>query len=256
MASDEKDQKPTIEVCVDCVESAIAAEAGGAQQVELCASLIEGGTTPSAGTIALTRARIRIGLNVMIRPRGGDFCYSALEHEVMLRDIATARALGAEGVVVGVLTPDGDVDRERTAALLAAARPLRVTFHRALDMARNPHAALETLVALGVDRVLTSGQERTAYEGIDSIRALVQQAAGRIRVTAGGGITERNVARIVAETGVPEIHFTGRVPVESPMRFRNARVFMGSELHPPEYERQTANEERIARTIAAAHGGR
>jgi copper homeostasis protein len=255
MADDEKGYKPTVEICVDLVESAIAAQAGGAQQVELCASLIEGGTTPSAGTIALTRDRIRIGVNVMIRPRGGDFCYSALEHEVMLRDIATARALGADGVVFGVLTPDGDVDRERTAALLAAARPLRVTFHRALDMARDPHAALETLIALGVDRVLTSGQERTAYEGMELIGALVRQAAGRIRVTAGGGITERNIARIVAETGVPEIHFTGRAPVESAMRYRNPRVFMGGELRPSEFERQAANAERIARTIKASSRG-
>src|SRR5688572_20212403 len=149
----------TMEVCSDSVEGARAAQQGGAQQVELCDNLIEGGTTPSAGTIAVARQQLDIELNVMIRPRGGDFCYSELEFEVMKYDIQQARQLGANGVVIGLLNGDGSVDRERTEALVKLARPLRVTFHRAFDMSRDPQTALETLIELGLDRVLTSGQE-------------------------------------------------------------------------------------------------
>ena len=168
--------------------------------VELCADLLEGGITPSAGTIALARERLDIRLHVIIRPRGGDFCYSETEFAVMLRDIATAKALGADGVVIGVLQPDGAIDAARTAALIAAARPMRVTFHRAFDVTRDPFEALETLIALGVERVLTSGQEASALEGADLIAELVRRAGERIIVMPGGGIRERNVQKILAAT--------------------------------------------------------
>ncbi|MBI5879785.1 MAG: copper homeostasis protein CutC [Chloroflexi bacterium] len=244
----------TVEICIDSVASALAAQAGGAQRVELCDNLMEGGTTPSAGTITVVRAQVQIGLQVMIRPRGGDFCYSDLEFAVMRHDIATAKSLGVDGIVLGLLTPDGRVDAARTRELIAAARPLNVTFHRAFDVARDPREALETLVELDVDRVLTSGQEPTAYEGIDLIAELVRQAAGRISIVAGGGIHERNAGKIVAQTGVREIHFTGRRTVPSAMQYRNERVFMGGELRPPEFDRSIANAERIARIIGAARG--
>ncbi|MBT4499813.1 MAG: copper homeostasis protein CutC, partial [Gemmatimonadetes bacterium] len=184
----------TFEACVDSVASSVAAQQGGADRVELCADLIEGGITPGAGTIQLVRSRLTIPLHLLIRPRGGDFCYTDDEFEVMCIDIEQARTLGAGGVVLGLLHPDGSIDRERTALLVEHARPLSVTFHRAFDMARDPHQSLNLLIDLGIDRLLTSGQEATALEGADLIAALVQQAQNRIAIMAGGGITEENAA--------------------------------------------------------------
>jgi copper homeostasis protein len=236
--------KLIIEVCVDSVESAIAAEQGGADRVELCDNLLEGGTTPSAGAIAIARERLGIKLHVIIRPRGGDFCYSDIEFAVMQHDIALARRLGADGVVIGILTSEGEIDIERTRALIELARPLSVTFHRAFDMARDPYRALEDLVGLGVDRILTSGQEPSVLEGLDLIAELVQRAGDRVVIMPGGG-TERNIAKVVARSGVREVHVTGTTSVESAMRYRNQRVFMGGELRPPEYSRLTTDPERI-----------
>jgi len=156
-----------LEVCADSVESAVAAERGGAQRVELCSALLEGGLTPSSGLIATVRRRIGIGLHVLIRPRGGDFCYSPAEFEVMLLDVASCKSLGVDGVVLGLLVPDGSLDLPRTSALVQAARPMAVTFHRAFDMCSQPLLALEQLVALGVERLLTSVQESSCWEGID-----------------------------------------------------------------------------------------
>ena len=213
-----------IEACVDSVPSALAAEAGGAGRVELCDNLIEGGTTPSAGTIAEAKSRLRIPVFVMIRPRGGDFLYSDVEYGVMRRDIAHARDLGADGVVFGLLDRDGTVDVERTRALVDAARPLPVTFHRAFDVARSPDDALEVLVGLGVERVLTSGQAPTAPEGAALIAGLVRRAAGRIGILPGCGIDESNVREVVAQTGAREVHVRGTSPVRTRMAFRNPRV--------------------------------
>jgi copper homeostasis protein len=239
-----------IEVCLDSVESAIAAQEGGADRVELCDNLLEGGTTPSAGMIALARQQLAIKLHVIIRPRGGDFCYSELEHAIMKHDIALCKELGVDGVVIGLLTPDGEVDRERTRELIALARPLRVTFHRAFDMARDPFAALEDLIELGVDRVLTSGQQPSAIEGLDLIVELVRRAGERIVIMPGGGV-ERNPAKVVAVSGAREIHVVGAAPVESAMRFRNERVFMGGELRPPEYSRLVSDPARIRQIRAS-----
>jgi copper homeostasis protein len=213
-----------IEACVDSVPSALAAEAGGAGRVELCDNLIEGGTTPSAGTIAECRARLRIPVFVIIRPRGGDFLYSDVEYDVMRRDVAHARSLGADGAVLGLLHADGTLDVERTRALVEAARPLPVTFHRAFDVARDPEEALDALIGLGVERVLTSGQAPTAPEGAELIARLVQRAAGRIGILPGCGIDETNVRELVAQTGAREVHVRGTSPVRSRMSFRNPRV--------------------------------
>jgi len=236
--------KLIIEVCVDSVESAMAAERGGADRVELCDNLLEGGTTPSAGAIAIARQRLGIKLQVIIRPRGGDFCYSDVEFAVMRHDVALAKQLGADGVVIGMLTSEGDVDIERTRELIELARPLSVTFHRAFDMSRDPYRALEDLIALGVDRVLTSGQEPSVIEGLDLIAELVRVAGDRVIIMPGGG-TERNVKKVVERSGVREVHVTGTTSVESAMRFRNQRVFMGGELRPPEYTRLTTDPQRI-----------
>jgi copper homeostasis protein len=239
------EQRFTIEVCVDSVESAMAAERGGADRVELCDNLLEGGTTPSAGAIAIARQQLEIKLHVIIRPRGGDFCYSDVEFAVMRHDVAQAKQLGADGVVIGILTSEGDIDVERTRALIELARPLSVTFHRAFDMARDPYRALEDLIGLGIDRILTSGQEPSVLEGLDLIAELVQLAGDRVIIMPGGG-TERNIGKVVARSGVRELHVTGTTSVESPMRFRNARIFMGGELRPPEYTRATTDPEKIS----------
>jgi copper homeostasis protein len=243
-----------IEICVDSVEGAIAAERGGADRVELCDNLIEGGTTPSAGTIKIARARLKIGLQVIVRPRGGDFLYTPTEFEVMTEDIRLAKSLGADGVVIGCLTAAGDVDMDRTQALIDLARPMNVTFHRAFDMCRDPRQGLEDLVRLGADRVLTSGQESTCLEGQELLAELHRQAAGRIIVMPGGGLTPRNVRRIVQATGVAEVHLSARSTVESGMEFRNSRCFMGGTLRPPEFSWKVTDEKAV-RAVVTALGG-
>ena len=234
----------TVEVCIDSVESALESQRGGADRVELCDNLIEGGTTPSAGTIEVARSRIDIRLHVIVRPRGGDFLYSADEHEVMKRDVLVAKQLGADGVVFGMLTEDGAVDRDRTRELVELARPMAVTFHRAIDVTRDPFEALDALAELGVDRVLTTGQEDVVWDGLDLIARLVEHAGDRIGVMAGGG-SNLNVKAIVERTGVEEVHVVGTRTVESRMRYRNTRCFMGGVLRPPEYATTVADSSRI-----------
>lgn len=236
---------PIFEVCVDSVDSAVAAEQGGATRVELCAALLEGGLTPSAGTIAITRAQVSIGLQVMIRPRGGDFLYSDTEFASMKHDIELAKQLGANGVVFGLLTAAGDIDSDRTRVLLDLAKPMNVTFHRAFDMTRDPIAALETLIGLGINRVLTSGQEVSALEGAELVHGLLVHADDKIIVMPGGGITEQNIKKVLDTTGAKEIHVTGTRTKNSPMTFRNDRCFMGGVIRPPEYSMIITDADRI-----------
>jgi copper homeostasis protein len=229
--------RPIAEICIDSPTGAIAAEQAGAQRVELCANLMEGGTTPSLGLLEATIARTKLPVQMMIRPRGGDFLYSDIEVDMMLRDIAAAKKTGASGVVFGCLTAEGKVDATLTERLIAAARPMNVTFHRAFDVARDPAEALDILIALGINRLLTSGQEPNALEGGPLIRRMIERAAGRIIVMPGGGITARNVARVLQETGAAEIHFAALSETASGMMHRNPNVFMGGELRPAEYAR-------------------
>jgi copper homeostasis protein len=238
-----------VEICVDSPTGAVAAERGGADRVELCANLLEGGTTPSAGCITAVRRAIKIGLHVIIRPRGGDFLYTPEEIEVMREDIRIAKSLGVDGIVIGCLTAEGNIDRKLTAELMALSRPLKVTFHRAFDMCRDPRAGLEDLVALGVDILLTSGQEESCLEGAETIATLHKQAAGRITVMAGGGISPRNVGRIVAATGVNAVHLSARRSVESAMQHRNARCFMGGALRPAEFSIKTTDEAAVRSVV-------
>jgi copper homeostasis protein len=244
----------TVEVCADSVEGALAAEAAGAGRIELCVGLVEGGTTPSAGLVAQCVERLRIPVFVMIRPRGGDFVYSEAEFDVMRRDVEFAARLGAGGVVFGLLRSDGGIDEERVRALAEAARPLAVTFHRAFDVCRDPVHALETLVRVGVDRILTSGQEPTAEAGLDLIARLVDQAAGRIGVVAGGGVRAANVARIIRGGGVAEVHLRGAVPEPSPMEFRNPRVRFGGGCAPADEVRLVTDPSCIRRVVQQANG--
>jgi copper homeostasis protein len=211
-----------VEVTVDSVESARAAEAGGAARVELCAGLVEGGTTPSPGMIEACREQLAIPFYVLVRPRGGDFLYGPAEYDVMRRDIAQVKRLGADGVVLGALRRDAAVDAAGVRSLVEAARPLAVTFHRAIDFTRDAAEALDVLVALGVERVLTSGGAATAFEGIPALTALVRQGGDAITIVAAGGISEDNVAHIVDATGVREVHVRAAAPRDSGMTYRRA----------------------------------
>jgi len=214
------------EVCVETIDGVRAALAAGADRVELCADLSVGGITPSAGLIewAAAAAGDRLGVHVLIRPRGGDFVYDADEEDVMARDIRAAKLAGADGVVIGALTPAGTVDAALTGRLIELARPMSVTFHRAFDETADPAAAFDDVLALGTDRLLTSGGAATALEGAGLIGELVARSAGEtFEVLAGGGVTEQTAAEIVRRTGVREIHFSARAstptcrsPNESP----------------------------------------
>lgn len=236
-----------LEICVDSVASCEAAQAGGASRVELCANLFEGGTTPSTGTIREARRHLAIGLHVILRPRGGDFCYSSAEFNSLLYDLQLAKDLGVDGVVMGILLPDGNIDRKRMEVLVAQARPLTLTFHRAFDLTPHPERALEEIMDLEMDLLLTSGQERSACEGIPLLTRLVRQAGDKVRIMPGGGITERNLERIVRETGVRDVHLTARQRVASPMSYQPGHVFMGGELRLPEFELAVADPGLIGR---------
>jgi len=216
-----------LEICVDSVESAMAAEAGGAQRVELCSALSEGGLTPSAGLMRAVRSRVSVGVFAMIRPRGGDFYYSEDEFAIMREDIACAAKLGVSGVVLGLLTKDGEVDVERTAELVSLAQPMQVTFHRAVDMARDLDAAFEDVVRTGAHRVLTSGGAQNALLGSARAAALVRAAKDRIGVMVCGNVRQENVQQIAQTTGAREFHASLRTPVPSPVTYRNVGLNLG-----------------------------
>jgi len=197
----------------------------------------------------LARRNLQIALQVMIRPRGGDFCYSATEFDIMKLDIVAAKNAGANGIVLGILKADGTVDAARTRELVALARPMSVTFHRAFDMARDPYEAMETLIEIGLDRILTSGQESSVIEGLDLISNLVKKAGDRIIIMPGGGINERNFDKIARQSNAKELHVAALVEVEGPMEFRNSRCFMGGELRPPEFSILATDATRVRRFV-------
>ena len=247
-------QSLTLEVCVDSVESALAAERGGAHRVELCSSLFDGGVTPSAGLIATVRQTISIGLHVMIRPRGGDFCYSNDEFQIMQRDILMAKQLGADGVALGILDLDGKVEVDRTRQLVDLAAPLKVTYHRAFDMSSDLFASLRDLQTIGVHCVLTSGGKESAAEGADTLKRLVEAASDTIAIMAGCGIEDHNVSTLIERTGVREIHASLKSPIPSPMRYRNDRISMGAERG-REYQRFVVDHQKVQRLLQAASNG-
>lgn len=244
-----------VEVCVDSVDGCVAAEAGGADRVELCADLLEGGTTPSAGAIAVARASIEIGLYVLVRPRAGDFLYTRAELEVLERDVRTARELGADGVALGVLHADGTVDRERTERLVERARPMQVTFHRAFDACPDLLAALAVLGELGVERVLTSGGAPSAPLGAATIRRCVEAFPEGPALVAAGGVRADNVAHLVETAGVREVHFTARELRRSAMRTAARTGFLASGTPPAPDELFVTDPRRVAATIAALRVG-
>jgi len=239
-----------IEVSVDSVASASAAERGGAARIELCSALSVGGLTPSAGLVEKVRSALSIPIHLMIRPRPGDFYYDRDEFETMQRDICVAKQMGAHGVVIGLLDVDGSVDVSRTKELVDLARPLEVTFHRAFDMSADLFRALEDVCACGANRLLTSGGKQTCLEGQATIAELIQRADERIIVMPGSGIKPENARALVENTGAREIHAGLRTVVPSPMHYRNEQVAMGSAAS-GEYERSVVTEESVKRLCDA-----
>ena len=227
--------RPLIEICLEDVKSVIAAQEGGADRVELCSDLFEGGLTPSVGTVLTAKKLARIPINCMIRPRGGDFCYSDLEFQAMKEDVLAFRNAGVNGIVFGILTPEGGVDLKRSREIIGLARPLSVTFHRAFDMTRDPYKALEDLISLGVDRILTSGQEATVPEGADLLAELVKKAGDRIIIMPGCGITERNFEKMHRKIGAKEYHVHLPSEERSEMKFHPGHIYMGGLLRQSEF---------------------
>ncbi len=233
-----------LEACVNSAISAIEAQRGGANRVELCENMADGGCTPSAGTISFTKKHLTIPVFVMIRPRGADFLYAYEEYEIMKEDIRIAKSLGADGVVFGILQPDGRIDRGRMMELVALARPMGITCHRAFDMTRDPLEALDDLIGLGIDRVLTSGQADSALEGSSLICQLIGHSNGRIVIMPGHGIKEHNLSQVVKETGATEYHMYLTKEVTGNMTFIRDGVKMGKPKM-SEYNYTQVDTERV-----------
>ena len=244
--------KPLIELCVEGIDGFLAAQDAGADRVELCASLVEGGLTPSLATIRAAVKAARIPVHVIIRPRGGDFLYSQTEFETMVEDVATLRDEGVSGIVIGCLTPDGRIDEARTRRLVEAARAMSVTCHRAFDMTADAGEALEALIRCGVDRVLTSGQRDTALEGLTILKAVGEQAAGRIVIMGCGALDADNIRKVRDGANLTELHFAALKTVPSGMAFRNPHVGMGGTQKDREYEVTLTDGDAVRATIAAA----
>ncbi|MCC8423354.1 copper homeostasis protein CutC [Mucilaginibacter sp. UR6-11] len=244
----------SLEVCANSINSALAAQEGGAIRVELCENLHDGGTTPSPGQIAVARKLLNIKLYVLIRPRGADFLYDDVEFETMLADVKYCIDAGCDGIVTGMLKADGTVDKERCGKLITLAKQagLGVTFHRAFDMCVDQLQALEDIIELGCERILTSGGKSTAIEGVRTIAELVQRADGRISIMPGSGITEINVADLVLFTGVNEVHGTLLTRVKSKMLYNNDHIVMGSN-YGDEYAVDVTSAERVRETLKKAN---
>lgn len=234
----------TLEICTYSVDSVAAAARGGAHRAELCASAQEGGVTPSYACIEAARKVPGIGLYIMIRPRGGDFCYSPLEFELMKRDIEIAGELGADGIVFGILMPDGNVDKTRTAELRRLAGPMDVTFHRAFDMSRDPMAALEVIGEAGIRRILTSGGQNTAEEGIELLARLTEKAGDQISIMAGSGVRIHNMEALF-RAGIRAFHSSAAGTVPSLMQYRNPAISMGKEGQTDEYAIPVVDESLV-----------
>ncbi len=243
-----------VEACVTTVTSALAAQAGGAQRVELCDNLHDGGTTPGPGSITMARKYLEIKLHVIVRPRGGDFLYSDLEFEIMRDEVKRCRDEGVDGVVFGILRADGSVDLDRNARLVDLAGGMSTTFHRAFDMTADARKALRDLKQLGVERVLTSGQKPSAPAGAALIADLVRAAQDEIIILPGAGITPENAAQLVRQTGVREIHAHASVPVPSAMQYVNPHVFMGTNPELDEYAVLETTAAQFRALCAAVEG--
>jgi copper homeostasis protein len=241
-----------IEACVDAIDSALEAEAGGAGRIELCGELLQGGVTPSAGLIGAVWERVHIPVFVLIRPRPGDFVYSVDELDVMLRDIEAAHAMNVDGVVYGALTTNGELDIGTLSKLIDVSGDMEITFHRAFDYLRDQQVALEALIELGVDRVLTSGGAPTALEGAAQLATLVNQAAGQIEILAGGSINSNNVHEIVRISGVREVHVRAATTVHSEMAYRRDGLTLQKTPPASQYERSATRAAEMQAIVQAA----
>ncbi|MHB8207516.1 copper homeostasis protein CutC [Mucilaginibacter sp.] len=240
----------SLEICANSINSAIAAQSGGAVRVELCDNLKEGGTTPSAGQITMARKLLHIKLYVLIRPRSGDFLYNDIEYQTMLADIRYCIEAGCDGIVIGILNADGTIDKERNLELVRMARQfgLGVTFHRAFDVCADLYQALEDIIEIGCERILTSGGKSSAMEGSATLSHLVKKAAGRISIMAGAGVNENNAADLVRYTGVQEVHSSARSMVASHMKFQNDLIPMGDPMH-NEYSFDQTDVDRVKQLV-------
>jgi copper homeostasis protein len=242
-----------LEICADSIGSAQAAWRGGADRLELCQGLDEGGVTPSYGYVKAAVQLPNIRKNVLIRPRGGDFIYTPAEAQVMIDDIRVMKQLGVDGVVIGALNTKGEIDLPLVEQMIAAADGMEVTFHRAFDMCVNPSEALEQLITMGCHRVLTSGCSATALAGVARLRDFVQQAQGRISIMPGCGVKSSNAAEILSLCGATEIHASARAGVESASEYRLAGVEMGAAGRDEYYRMETsADEVRGIKTAISA----
>src|SRR6185312_15464268 len=237
-----------VEIAAHSVQSAVAAQAGGAHRVELFSDPLEGGVTPSEGLIEVVREKLTVPLHVIVRPRGGDFCYSEAEFDAMCRDVAVAKRIGVDGVVFGLLEPEGSINVGLTSHLVEAARPLSVTFHRAIDMCRDVLDALRTSVRCGIDRVLTSGGAADACLGVPILKVMAEQAGDHITLIAAGGIRAENVGTIVEQTGIREVHAGLRSRVPGPMLFQNEKVSFGVGS---EFEQLVVRQEDVRSLVEA-----
>lgn len=237
--------RPLIEICLEDAQSVIAAEAGGADRVELCSDLFEGGLSPSIGSVRVAKKHTTIPINAMVRPRGGDFCYSDIEFEVMKEEVKAFKAEGVNAIVFGILTPEGEIDMKRSREIIELARPLPVTFHRAFDMTRDPFRSLENLIELGVERVLSSGQEATVFEGAELLSELVKVAGDRIIIMPGCGISERNFGKIQNIIKAREYHVFLPEEYKSEMQFHPGHIYMGGLLRQSEFTIAHTSEDRV-----------
>lgn len=248
--------KVKIEIVVYNIESALRAQEGGADRIELCDNPGEGGTTPSYGIIESVRQNVSMDVFVMIRPRGGDFHYSNYEFHSMKRDISQCQKLSVDGVVFGILTPEGTIDKKRCKELIEKARPLKVTCHRAFDMTRDPFEALEDCIEVGFDRILTSGQQTQALPGATLIGELIKQANGRIAIMPGSGVNENTVTEIIQKSGAKEIHFSATTFRESAMQYKNLTIAaMGSE-EGSEFKLRSVDPQRVRKMRQLAEESR
>jgi copper homeostasis protein len=245
-------KRPFLEVSIEGIDGLLVAQDNGADRVELCASVLEGGITPSIGIVREALRRARIPVFVIVRPRGGDFLYSEAEFESMRQDVIALKDLGVPGIVTGCLTAGGEVDEERTTELLRLARPMSFTFHRAFDMVRDPLQALEVLISQSVDRVLTSGQRANAMEGLATLKQLGQLANGRIIVMPCGGLRAANIGQVCRETGLWELHFAAHKMEPSAMSYRNPQVAMGGTSQDHEYLKTVTDPTTVRTTVEAA----
>ena len=233
------------EVCCGTLQSALNAQDAGAHRIELCSAFSLGGLTPSYGLIEQARKRVKIDINVLIRPRSGDFLYEPEEVAVMISDIQASARLGVNGVVIGALDPNGNIDMDSCRAMVAVAKHLglSVTFHRAIDRAADIYEALEDVISLGVDRVLTSGGKPTAIEGMETIAAMKRLASGRVTIMAGAGVNAGNIKELLVSSGVGEVHFSATSHFDSPMAWRgepDSPLF-----HPDSFIRTESSYEKI-----------